>query len=102
MQNTLEQAPQACFIIKGSDLLEFGNKLIADTIAEYKETLAAQIKAQNEERLLTVEEAAAFFGVCKRTLARWKESGYFIPVQVGGVPKYKFSECRALLDRKAR
>lgn len=97
-----QQFPQVCITVKAEDLLSFGSAIVSDTMAKYRAELEAKIQAENEERLLTGKEVAALFGVCSRTVARWKKAGYLTPVPVGGILKYKKSECRRIIEERGK
>ena len=97
-----QQFPQVSVTIPAADLLSFGAAIVSDTMARYKAELEARIQAENEEKLLTAREVAALFNVCTKTVARWKKAGYLTAVPVGGILKYKRSECRRIIEEKGR
>ena len=97
-----QQFPQVSVTIPAADLLSFGAAIVSDTMARYKAELEARIQAENEEKLLTAREVAALFNVCTKTVARWKKAGYLTAVPVGGILKYRRSECRRIIEEKGR
>ena len=97
-----QQFPQVSVTIPAADLLSFGAAIVSDTMARYKAELEARIQAEKEEKLLTAREVAALFNVCTKTVARWKKAGYLTAVPVGGILKYRRSECRRILEEKGR
>jgi excisionase family DNA binding protein len=53
----------------------------------------------NQERLLTLDEAAVTLNVSKKTLRRWDESGKLIPVRTpGGHRKYREEDIKAFIE----
>lgn len=54
-------------------------------------------KDYNDERFLTVSEAAAFLGVSPKTLRRWDEAGFLIPVR-HPLTKYRLYKKSQLID----
>jgi hypothetical protein len=55
--------------------------------------------AEDRERLLSEEEAAAEFGVSPSTFARWARAGKVIPASPAGAPReYRAGHVRALRD----
>ena len=97
-----QQFPNVCITVPAGDLLSFGAAIVSDTMARYKAELEARIKAESEEKLLTAREVAALFNVCPKTITRWKNAGYLTPVPVGGILKYRRSECRRIIEERGR
>lgn len=97
-----QQFPQVSITIPAADLFSFGAAIVSDTIARYKAELEARIQAEKEEKLLTAREVAALFNVCTRTVTRWRKTGYLAAVPVGGILKYRRSECCRILEEKGR
>ncbi len=103
MQTIAELAreyPGVSITIQAADLLAFGEKLVADTMAAARRDEAARIKAAEAADLITGEEAETLFGVSTATLWRWRKRGYIEGVSVGGRIKYRKADCRRLLDQK--
>jgi len=92
--------PQVSITIQAADLLAFGERLVADTMAAARADEAARIKAAEAEDLITDAEACRLFGVSKQTLWRWRAKGYIEGVAVGGRIKYRRADCRRILDQK--
>ncbi|MBR6864240.1 MAG: helix-turn-helix domain-containing protein [Bacteroidales bacterium] len=97
-----QQFPQVSITVPAGELLSFGNAIVSETMAQYRAVLEAQIRAENEEKLLTAREVAALFNVCTKTVTRWKNAGYLTPVPVGGILKYRQSECRRIIEERGR
>ncbi len=97
-----QQFPSVSITVPAADLLSFGAAIVSDTMEKYKAELEAKIQAENEEKLLTAQEVAALFGVCTKTVSRWKKVGYLTPIPVGGILKYRRSECRRIIEEKGR
>ncbi|MDD2495570.1 helix-turn-helix domain-containing protein [Massilibacteroides sp.] len=76
-------------VVNLSDLREFGEKLIRETL---------EIKPETTESYLTMDETAAIFGVDRSTLWRWNKAEYLTPIRVGGKPKYRKSDIDRILE----
>lgn len=92
-----KQYPQVSITVQAADLLALGSSIVADTMARYRAEIEARERAEKEEKMLTAQEAGEMLGVCDRTLYRWRRAGYIEGVRVGGVIKYRRSDCRAIL-----
>lgn len=95
-----EKYPQMCITVAASDLADFGAALLTQTIERYKAERDAADRAEKEEIYFTEAEAAAFLGVSKHTLYRWRERQYINFETVGGRIKYRKSECRRIRGEK--
>lgn len=101
MQDLLKLAgehPGLSVTIPAAELEKFGSSLVENAIARYKNELQARELAESEEKLLTAREVAAKFGVCAKTITRWRKAGYIEPVPVGGLLKYRLSDCKRILE----
>lgn len=94
--------PQASITVNASDLERFGVDLLQKARNEYEAEIMERINAEREHALLTAKEVAAFFSVSTKTITRWRKAGYLVPVSVGGLLKYRRSDCRQLLEEKRR
>ena len=92
--------PQISISIQASDLLAFGEQLVADTLARQEEALKLKTETSNE--LITDKEAQLFFGVSTQTLWRWRKRGYLQGVPVGGRIKYRRQDCEQIMKSKER
>ncbi len=92
-----KQYPQVSITVQAADLLALGSTIVTDTMAKYRAEIEARERAEKEEKMLTAQEAGELLGVCDRTLYRWRRAGYIEGVRVGGVIKYRRSDCRAIL-----
>ena len=92
-----KQYPQVSISVQAADLLALGSSIVADTIAKYRAEVEARERAEREEKMLTAQEAGKMLGVCEKTLYRWRRAGYIEGVRVGGIIKYRRSDCRAIL-----
>lgn len=103
MQTIAELAreyPGVSITIQAADLLAFGEKLVADSMAAARGAEAARIKAAEAEDLITAAQAQELFGVSAPTLWRWRKRGYLEGVPVGGRIKYHKADCRRILARE--
>lgn len=92
--------PGVSITIAAADLIAFGEKLVADTMAAARGAEAARIKAAEAEDLITAAQAQELFGVSAATLWRWRKRGYLEGVPVGGRIKYHKADCRRILARE--
>lgn len=92
--------PGVSITIQAGDLEKFGNALIEGTMKRYREDFAAREAEERQEKLLTAKEVAKTFGVCTKTITRWRKAGIITPVPVGGLLKYKSSDCRRIIEAK--
>lgn len=92
--------PGVSITIQAADLLAFGEKLVADSMAAARGAEAARIKAAEAEDLITAAQAQELFGVSAPTLWRWRKRGYLEGVPVGGRIKYHKADCRRILARE--
>lgn len=54
------------------------------------------------DRLLTWRQACQLLGVSRPTLWRWQDAGVVPkPIQIGGVPRFREAELRAVIERAA-
>ena len=89
-----EQFPQMCITVHAADLLEFGQELIAKA--------TAATKSEQPEQYLTRSEIAQLFGITTQTIYRWTKRGYLSPVLIGGMLRYRRSDCEQILTAKSR
>lgn len=94
--------PQASVTVNAADLERFGVALLQRARAEYEAEIAEKVMAEQEHSLLTAKEVAAFFSVSTKTVTRWRKAGYLTPVAVGGIFKYRRTDCRRVLEEKGR
>lgn len=82
--------------LKFSDLVEFGNHLIA----RMKEDVVPDIEANSKEKFLTKQEVMEKFGVCHTTLWNWARTGVLVPIKVGRKVHYSQRDIQALLESR--
>ena len=103
MQTIAELAreyPGVCITIQAADLLAFGEKLVADSMAAARSAEAARIKEAEAEDLITAAEAQELFGVSAPTLWRWRKRGYLEAIPVGGRIKFHKADCKRILAKE--
>lgn len=88
-----EQFPQMCITVRAADLLEFGQELIS------RATEAS--KSDTPEEYLSRNEVAQLFGITTQTIYRWAKRGYLAPVMIGGMLRYRKSDCERILTAKS-
>jgi excisionase family DNA binding protein len=63
------------------------------------ETLEAEMKAQNDDALLTPAEVAALFRVDPKTVTRWAKAGKLSSIRtLGGHRRYRADEVKKFLE----
>ncbi len=90
--------PQMCITVTASDLAAFGSSLIAEALDRQRTAAEQQARAAAEERLLKADEACQLLGISPRTLARWRKRGYLDAVTLGGLVRFRRSDCRRILE----
>ena len=95
-----ERCPGVAITINADDLKNFGSELVKDAIKSYREEIAAKEAEARQEKLLTAKEVAEFFDISTKTVTRWRDRGLLTPVFVGGLIKYRKSECLQILEQK--
>ena len=91
LEELLASCPNVSITLQAADLVEFGERLIADAFARARE------EDNDDSELLSVEEAKQFFGVSENTLWRWRKRGYLEGVPVGGRIKYRRADCERII-----
>lgn len=94
--------PGVSVTIPAEELEKFGTTLIEGTMKRYREELAARESEEQKEKLLTAKEVAEKFGVCTKTISRWRKAGIISPVPVGGLLKYRNSDCRRIIEERGQ
>ena len=94
--------PQASVTVNAADLEAFGVALLQKARNEYEAEITRKVIAERERGLLTAKEVADYFSVSTKTVTRWRKAGYLVPVAVGGMYKYRRSDCHLLLEEKGR
>ena len=61
--------------------------------------MAEYFKQPNEEKLLTISQAAAMLEVDRSTLWHWDKEGYLKKIHIGGKPRYKKSDIDRILNQ---
>ena len=56
-----------------------------------------ELKATNEDKLLTREEVKEMCGVCDTTLWLWNKRNYLKAIKVGNKVRYRFSDVKRIL-----
>lgn len=90
-----EHSPDITISIKLSDLIEANKALIKAT----REELEKQVRDEQSEEYMTIEQVAELLKVEKTTLWRWNKSGYLVRFDVGGQKRYKKSDVHRLLKK---
>ena len=102
IMDLVRQFPQASVTVNAADLERFGVALLQKARNEYEAEALRKVIAEKEHALLTAKEVAEYFAVSTKTVTRWRKAGYLTPVPVGGIFKYRRSDCRRILEEKGR
>ena len=94
------QFPGVSITVNAADLRAFGAALVSETMAQYRAQVEAEIKAKNDEKLLTAYAAGQLLGVCEKTVYRMRKAGVIEGVPVGGLIKYRRSDCLAIIAKR--
>lgn len=90
-----EQSPNITISIKLSDLIEANKALIKET----REEIEQQIRDEQQEEYLTIDQVSVLLQVEKTTLWRWNRDKYLIRYEIGGKRLYRKSEVHKLLKK---
>jgi len=83
------------FLVSANDLVALTN----DCIAKTRKMIETTAHEQSVE-LRTREEVIKQLNVAPSTLWRWKQSGYLVPINVGGQYRYKSTDINEILEGK--
>ena len=86
--------PEAIISVKGGDLIEANEALIAQT----KEQLEQLITDQTAETYPSRQKVAEILDVDLSTLHRWAKRGLLVPIEIGGKRRYGRSDVRRMLN----
>lgn len=86
--------PEAIISVKGGDLIEANEALVART----KEQLEQIITDQSVETYPSRQKVAEILDVDLSTLHRWAKRGILVPLEIGGKRRYKMSDVRRMLN----
>ena len=76
-----------------NDLREWQKEAIENTKRELEEVIASE----KVETFLTPKMVCEKLNVHLTTLWRWKKKGYLLPVEVGGMRRYRMSDIKKIL-----
>lgn len=79
--------------VQPADLIEFGERLINQTM----QRMAEEKTASTSDERLTAKEAAERLGISQNSLWRWGKSGYLRPVKVGRKSFYLLSDIEKIM-----
>ena len=97
IEKVITENPNVIFQVTGADLKAFAEQLLigAKAIAMQEAEDAA-----NNDKLLSVDEAADLLSVSKMTLYRWDKNDILKRVEIGGQRRYRKSDIDRLIDGK--
>lgn len=77
--------------------LEDLETLFEKIVSKAKSELEHEIIEQKAETYLSLKKVAEILDVNESTLYRWKNTGYLVPIDVGGKRRYKRSDVNKIL-----
>jgi hypothetical protein len=92
LYDILNDSPNLNITINAGQLLEVVNYAISKTKSEFE-------AKQAPEQYLTRKQTAEMLEVDLSTLWRWNKQNYLIPVEIGGVRRYRMSDVKKILER---
>jgi excisionase family DNA binding protein len=69
-------------------------------VLKTREELKQQIVDGSIETYLSVEKTAKMLEVHRSTLFRWVEKDYLVPIEVGGLRRYRLSDVNRILEHR--
>lgn len=88
--------PGTQFVVTAADLDAMQNKTF-ERLKKWLDQLGVNKEAVE---LRTREEVMKQLNVAPSTLWRWKQSGYLVPINVGGQYRYKSTDINEILEGK--
>lgn len=95
--NLAKECPTLQISVTLGDLLEAGDVLTRNIIDGLKPTVGSDVKEPDDVRILSSREVTKMLGVSQPTLWRWQKSGYLVPLNVGGLRRYRLSDVNRIL-----
>lgn len=90
-----KDCPNLVVSITLSELIEANTQLIDDA----KQALEQIITDANTETYPSRERVMEMLDVGATTLWRWQNSGYLVPINVGGKRRYRMSDINRILEK---
>lgn len=91
-----KDCPNLVVSITLSELIEANTQLIDDA----KQALEQIITDANTETYPSRERVMEMLDVGATTLWRWQNSGYLVPINVGGKRRYRMSDINRILENR--
>lgn len=67
-----------------------------------KEAVVQYFEKPKEDKLLTIAQVTDLLDADRSTLWHWNKEGYLKKIYIGGKPRYKESDVRAILEGRPR
>jgi excisionase family DNA binding protein len=87
--------PEVSITVKASDLKEMVRYFLDEAHKQFEQE---QLSAQKGEVYLTTKEVVATLKVDRSTLWRWANTGYLVPIELGGKRRYRSSDIEKLME----
>ncbi|MCO6026648.1 helix-turn-helix domain-containing protein [Prevotella cerevisiae] len=96
IEDILESHDPYTIKVTPKQLLQFAKAIVEKN----NEKLAAIIRNENADKLITVKDAQNMLGKCRKTLWSWDKSGYLVSVKCGNKNYYHLSDIERILKGK--
>ena len=97
IEKLITENPNVIFQVTGADLKAFAEQLLIGVKAI---AMQEAEDAANNDKLLSVDEAAELLSVSKMTLYRWDKNDVLKRVEIGGQRRYRKSDIDRLISGK--
>ncbi|MCL1937233.1 MAG: hypothetical protein FWF52_02420 [Candidatus Azobacteroides sp.] len=84
------QCPEITLNVKAGELLE----MVEYCVNKTRKDLEQLIVDANTETYISIKRTTEILGVDRLTLLRWKKRGSLIPIEIGGIRRYKMSDVK--------
>lgn len=104
MENVLNKDTGHSLVLMTSESFQ---EALEDVFVRAKQAAIAEIDArtrasQDEDRVITKQEAMQTLGKSSNTLWKWARRGYLKPVKLGGRVMYKVSDLQKITEMEGR
>lgn len=89
-----KECPGIMVTISVADLVEANNRLIAECL----NAIDGERQKKDNETLMSREDVVKRLNISETTLWRWGKNGYLVPVNVGGIRRYKSTDIDAIAE----
>lgn len=90
-----EKFPDLTVSISIKDLIAANRRLIQET----KEELRKDLSESQKETYLPREKVLEMLDISASTLWRWQQTGYLVPISIGGRNRFKLSDINRIIGK---